>query len=294
MTLRTPLCRAALAVACLAPAGLAAQDSSATAPLTLRGRVIDARTLAAVPGVAVALTSGRDTIADARADSAGWFAAPLRTSVATRLVAHFQRAGYRTDSLALDAPDVLHARLAVAMTPLAPAAVALRPARVTAARTTALSPIEARARRAGGVYIGADEIARRAPERTSDLFRGVQGVALHDENGRTRVTSTRRVELRRDLVRGPRAAPAVGDSTDDPLEGVKLPGSGTTCTLRVGVDGQLMDEDFSVDDVPVSDVAAIEIYRGAATVPIALSSVRGDTKCGAVMIWTRHGGKRAP
>ena len=104
--------------------------------------------------------------------------------------------------------------------------------------------------------------------------------------------STFTVEMRPGAVRAP--PPAAGaDSAGDPLEGVKPPGSGSPCVLRVGLDGQLMPEDFSVDDVPVSEVAEVEIYRGAATVPIALSSTRGAVKCGAVMIWTRRGGRRA-
>jgi len=287
MPLRMSARMIAIAAALLGPAALAAQDSTATTPV-VRGRVIDARTQAAVPDAAVALTARRDTLGTAHTDAAGFFTATLRAGAAgtaSALVAHFARAGYRGDSLALDTTATA-APLAVAMTPAAgtvasaAAAVALRPARIVA---SAASQIAERARRAGGTYIGAAEIARRAPSRTADLFRGVSGVALQDDGGRTRLASTRRVEMRQTGL-----APAAAADSVDPLEGVKLPGGGgTSCVLRVGLDGQLMSEDFSVDDVPVSDVAAIEIYRGAASVPVALSTARGSTKCGAVMIWTR-------
>jgi len=299
MPLRTLLgtATAATAALLLGPATLAAQDTPAApaaTPPVVRGRVIDARTQAAVPDAVVALTAGRDTLGTARTDGDGFFAATLRASAAA-LVAHFARAGYRGDSLALDTAATAAstaasaAPLAVAMTPAAasvvasadgPAAVTLRPARIVA---SAASQIAERARRAGGTYIGAAEIARRAPGRTADLFRGVSGVVVQDDGGRTRLASTRRVEMRQAGL-----APAAAADSVDPLEGVKLPGGGgTSCVLRVGLDGQLMAEDFSVDDVPVSDVAAIEIYRGAATVPVALSTVRGSVKCGAIMIWTR-------
>jgi hypothetical protein len=282
MSLRTLRCAAAIAAG-LAPTGLAAQDTAAApaAPAAvLRGRVIDA---------AVALTAGRDTLGTGHADGAGYFTVALRAARdgEAHLFAHFLRFGFRRDSLALDMSP--HAPLLVAMTPLGDSAVALRPTRVTAPRPSAIAE---RVRRAGGTYIGEADIARRAPGRTADLFRGVPGVSLHDDGGRTQVVSGRRVEMRPGATRA--APPAAGaDSTGDPLEGVSPPGSGSPCVLRVGLDGQLMPEDFSVDDVPLSDVAEVEIYRGAATVPIALSSTRGVVKCGAVMIWTRRGARRA-
>ncbi|AHG92944.1 hypothetical protein J421_5409 (plasmid) [Gemmatirosa kalamazoonensis] len=264
----------------LLPALLAAQDS-----VVVRGRVIDARTQAPVAGAAVALTAGRDTVAGARADEAGYFAASVRAGAGARVVAHFLRVGYRTDSLALDSLTPVF----VAMAPLGTAAVALRATRVTAPAGTAVAE---RARRAGGAYVGEAEIARRGPARTADLFRGVVGITVQDDGGRTRIASSRRVEPRR---AGPTRAPsaASADTAGDPLEGLKLPGGGTACALRVSLDGQLMPDDFSVDDVPVSDVAEIEIYRGAATVPVELSAVRTAAKCGAIVIWTKRGGRRA-
>src|SRR5438067_12330687 len=109
MTLRiNPRRLATAAAACLWPAWLAAQDSTAASPGALRGRVIDARSLAPVSDVVVALTVGRDTVGDARADSGGFFVATLRTTPhaippqIARIVAHFQRPRYRVDLPPLD------------------------------------------------------------------------------------------------------------------------------------------------------------------------------------------------
>jgi hypothetical protein len=264
---------------------LAAQDSAAT----LRGRVIDARTMTAVGGAAVTVTSGRDTVARGTADADGYYQAPL--SVTSRLVAHFRRVGYRADSLALDAAP--SGRVDVAMTPLG-GAVALAATRITAAR----SRMEERARRAGGTFIGAEEIARKGPSRTSDLLRGVRGVVVRDEDGVMRVASTRIVNLR--AVAATRRLPQAGaDSTGDALQGVDPPGTANRCLLRVGLDGKMMPEEFTLDEVSVAEVTAVEVYRGASTIPVEFSNARGDVKCGLVMLWTRMGEptrvrKRAP
>lgn len=266
-------------------APLAAQDST----VVLRGRVIDARTLAPVPGVAVALTSGRDTVGRATSDDGGFYAARFRAD--GRVVAHFGLLGYRRDSLALDGARsaARPARLDVAMTPLREPVV-LATARVTAPR----SAMEARARRAGGAFLGPADIARLAPTRTSDLLRSVTGLVVRDENGVVRVATGRVVQPRALGAAARRPTAAGADSTGDPLEGARPPNGGRPCVMRIGVDGKIMPEEFTVDEVPVSDVAAVEIYRGAATMPVEFSSGRGDMKCGLLMLWTRVGGPRAP
>jgi Carboxypeptidase regulatory-like domain len=283
-----PLAPAVLLVALAATA--AAQDAPPAA--TVRGRVIDARSLAPVPGVDVALLANGDTVARATADDDGYFVARLKAT--GRLAAHFRRVGYRGDSLVLD--GARPARLDVAMTPTREQVVTLRPARITAPATR--SAVEERARRSGGVFIGEADIARKQPSRTSDLLRNIQGVRLEDDNGVMHVASGRRTEVHPLAGVGVRPRNGAGADSlatiDDPIEGVKPPGTGTSCRLRVGLDGILMPADFSPDDVSISEVAAIEIYKGAATVPIALSSVRGDTKCGLMMIWTRHGVRPGP
>jgi hypothetical protein len=61
------------------------------------------------------------------------------------------------------------------------------------------------------------------------------------------------------------------------------------CTLRVGLDGHMMDDAFSVDDVPLTTIHGIEVYLGASTTPIEFSAPNRGTPCGVIMIWTRTG-----
>jgi hypothetical protein len=42
-----------------------------------------------------------------------------------------------------------------------------------------------------------------------------------------------------------------------------------------------------VDDVPMIDVEAIEIYKGPSALPPELNTRLGNPGCGAVVIWTR-------
>jgi hypothetical protein len=65
-----------------------------------------------------------------------------------------------------------------------------------------------------------------------------------------------------------------------------------SCAIRIGVDGRLMPTDFTVDDLRPGDIAAIEAYIGAATIPIEFSSVQHDAPCGILMLWTRTGAER--
>jgi hypothetical protein len=53
-----------------------------------------------------------------------------------------------------------------------------------------------------------------------------------------------------------------------------------------------MPPDYSIDDVRPVDVRGIELYLGAATLPVEFSSVQPDAPCGIVMIWTKSGAER--
>jgi hypothetical protein len=271
-------------------------DTSAGRPIEIAGQVIDSRAFAPLRAK-VLLTAGTDTLATLDADSAGYFFTTLCRRAG--IVAHFRRIGYRADSLALVLDTMHWAPLDVAMTPLQESpAVTLAASRVTAARTPVA--MESRARRAGGVYIGPDEIARVNPARVSDLFRGKRGVALEDLGGELRLVSTRGVRPNitdggaRLPLRAPAPATTLGarrDSTagnsDEPTH--KATGGGESCALRIGVNGHLMPEEYRVDELPVGDIVAIEIYSSVAAMPVEFASTRRTMNCGLAMIWTRDG-----
>lgn len=61
------------------------------------------------------------------------------------------------------------------------------------------------------------------------------------------------------------------------------------CPLRLVIDGMPMPADTSVDEISPEDVGGIEIYAGAATLPMELAHFQEDDWCGAVLVWTRGG-----
>jgi hypothetical protein len=62
--------------------------------------------------------------------------------------------------------------------------------------------------------------------------------------------------------------------------------SGRDCPPDVWVDG-VRAQGMSVDDVPLGDVEALELYRGPAGLPPEMNSRLGNPACGALIIWTR-------
>jgi hypothetical protein len=294
---------AALVLALVPAVGLAQADS---ARATLRGRVIDARTTRPLPSVVVVITVGSDTIGRTQTDTGGTFAVSARAT--TRPVFHFTLAGYRTDSLAADAAIGANPlRVAMASTS-ANTIAALSPTKVVASNGTTDFDRRA-ARHTGGVFITEADIAKRQPVRTSDLFKTILGVSVRDSGGVLQLVSNRGL---RASLSGTATTPGTGGRGTANVRGAPPPGRGAPaqftfddssrgpsvdgrkCVLRVGLDGQLMDPSFSVDEIPVSSIRGIEAYVGAATIPIEFSTVQPDAPCGIVMIWTRNQGPRAP
>lgn len=105
------------------------------------------------------------------------------------------------------------------------------------------------------------EIDKRNPMYLSQMFRGIPGVTVSDQQG----------------IRVPVAARSMVP---------KFPQMGP-CPMRVGVDGIIRPPMSSLDDVNPSDVHGVEVYYGPARLPLQLANFRTDNWCGLVMIWTR-------
>jgi hypothetical protein len=248
--------------------------------VVLRGRLIDAKSTRPLGAASVVVTAGRDTIGRAETDSSGLFIVPLRR--AGSYIVHFQKLAYRPDSVI--GPGDPTAPMRVAMAPLEMETPGLPAVRVDA--STLQRDLKRRAARAnGGIYILHDEIVRRNPARTSDLLRSVPSVMVTDSAGVTQVVSTRGM---RPNVGGLRSGGAAAGSGSGPPGGSGMV-EGRGCTLRVMVDAKLMPPGFSVNDVVVGSLDAIEVYVGAATLPAEFTSVQRDAACGLVMLWTRSG-----
>ncbi len=242
----------------------------------LRGVAIDARTTGPLRDGQFILTSGRDTLGAARSDSAGRFR--IVAAAAGSAILHVRRLGYRADSILVMVGDSAILRLA-----LVPATVATLP-KVLVSDSAALSAFERRTRRnAGGTFIRLADIERLKPVHTTDLLRRVPGISLDDSAGVMRVVSQR--SLRRTSPTT-RKVTIAGDSVRLP------PVDGVRCAVKVVVDGHMMDDGFSVNDVRPADIAAIEMYVGAATIPVEFSTVQRNAPCGIIMLWTRRGRDR--
>jgi hypothetical protein len=118
-----------------------------------------------------------------------------------------------------------------------------------------------RHRRGGstGHFFERKEIDASNVHNISDLMRRVPGLRLlPDRSGR--------VQLRMGRSMGGRDCPP-----DFWIDGVRAPL-------------------LNVDDIPLDDVEAMEIYSGPAGVPPEMNSRLGNPGCGAIVIWTRMPG----
>jgi hypothetical protein len=107
-----------------------------------------------------------------------------------------------------------------------------------------------------GYYFDRREIEQRRVQRISDLLRRLPGVRVAtDRTGRYVVRMTRAV-------------------------------SGRDCPPDFWIDG-IRAPFLNVDDVPVVDVEALELYKGPSGIPPEYLGRLGSPGCGAVVIWTR-------
>jgi hypothetical protein len=125
----------------------------------------------------------------------------------------------------------------------------------------AFGGFESRKARGFGTFITREQIEKKNPRVTSDLFRTVSGVKLLRENGTPIVVSTRL-------------------------------GNMAFCPLRYFIDGANYPlNGQSIDTmIQVADIGAIEVYPGGATVPPQFGG--RESACGVIAIWTRQGQRK--
>lgn len=105
-----------------------------------------------------------------------------------------------------------------------------------------------------GVFFTINDIEKRGATQLSDVFRGLNGLRMEMQDGRTYLTSTR--------TRG--------------------------CSPSFYLDGtHARDLEEFVDSVSLRDVLAIEVYRGPSEVPVEFTATINGAECGTILVWTR-------
>lgn len=235
-------------------------QASPRRPGILAGRVLDDSLATPLAGTRVAVLG---TTALVAADAGGSFVIALER--AARLTLMLTRLGYRPLVLSVEVEDADTTRLSFYLSRLP---TALDTVRVSGERTETsprLAAFERRSRGGVGTFIRRAAIEKYHPVSTTSLFLRITGVRIVDSAGVKLLASARGVRI------SPRAT--IADFAP--------------CYLAVGVDGQLKDWGFSVDEIAPHDIFAIEIYNGPATIPRELLSLTQNGYCGLVMIWTR-------
>jgi|GEM_PF-768053 len=131
-----------------------------------------------------------------------------------------------------------------------------------------MTEFDQRRRQGQGQYVTMEEIERRGSLQTSDFMRSFRGVEVSkvttQQFGGTQVYSRREG----------------GGYTEQ--------GQQNYCTMQVLLDGIVLPRNFDLDLLPPpKQIAGIEVYTGAATIPPQFGGP--DRRCGVVAVWTRDG-----
>lgn len=131
-----------------------------------------------------------------------------------------------------------------------------------------MTEFEARRRQGQGQFVTQDQIERRGSLQTADFMRAFRGVEVSkvttQQFGGTQVYSRREG----------------GGFTDQ--------GQQQYCTMQVILDGIILPKNFDLELLPPpKQIAGIEAYTGAATIPPQFGGP--DRRCGVIAVWTRDG-----
>ena len=163
----------------------------------------------------------------------------------------------------------LHARIASGRNELTAqldgSIATLDPVRVIGDRTVdgRLEDFDTRvARGEPNAFVLRDQIEHRNPISLSQMLRGMAGLHLSDSAGYKVAISTRGMKLEK--------------------------GRPVPCVLRMSIDGVIMPPLTDIDAVVPRDVYGVEVYYGAARIPLQFGGMRTDQWCGLIAIWTRR------
>jgi hypothetical protein len=130
-----------------------------------------------------------------------------------------------------------------------------------------------------GRFIDRAEIDEEDPQRISDLFMGMPGVARVEMEPSRYGIASRRGFTGFGLSSGPGV-----------MQGATRGNSGP-CIMHLIIDGVLYERGI-IDDLNADWIEAIEVYNGLSEVPAQYN--RTGAVCGVVLVWTRQGAPPAP
>jgi hypothetical protein len=160
--------------------------------------------------------------------------------------------GERQDTISIE-----HGALVQYTIGLAQSAVPLRPIHVDV-RSALLERrgFYERQQKGTGAYLTRSSWEDRSPGKPSDILRRISGVRIMQSRGGFGTVA---------LSRG-------------------------NCQYRYIVDGTPMTSTFQIDDIPVSWIEALEVYRGVAGLPVQFSASpwTDNANCGVIVVWTRN------
>ena len=248
---------AAALVAMTVAVPVAGQETAERPVATMSGRVISASTGAPLEGAVVSLISSG---VGALTDSAGNFRIPQTWSgtdtVEVRFIGfspsrtelHLEPRGPQTGGYTNNVIFLL-----------SPTVLRVAELTVEIEGTRArmkLASFEERRVKGFGVFFDPMQIRNRNPRLSSDMLRGLTGVTVgRIEYGQAPISMGRGIR---------------GD-----------------CPPAVYLDG-VYQSGLGVDDIPIDDLGAMEIYRGPSETPAEFERTSSRT-CGAVVIWTPSG-----
>lgn len=245
--------------------------SPAPAQTVLRGQVLEDTTARPIPSARVFLINryGK-TIGYALTDSLGRF--EFRVGAAERLRLEAQALGYESAVTPVLWMVEDHQYAAVELR-LARHAVLLAPVEIVALSPPpkvgpVLENMEFRRTHGFGLWISRQEIEARNPARLSDMLEEIAGLSAERRGGGA--GGNRALRMGRSL-----AGPGGGD-----------------CPVQIFLDGRLATRqarggDVTVDELATpADVAAIEVFRGLASIPPEF--LTPQSRCGVIAIWTKR------
>jgi TonB-dependent receptor-like protein len=242
-----------------------AQEPANRKKVVLVVNVSDHETGAAVPNVSLQVFGSP---VNASSDSSGRALIVVQRRERYSLAA--TRIGYTKSQVTVVPTTSDTVRVEVSLSPLIHELSGVRVTGQEEAYGARLSAFEGRrARSAAGSFITRADLDQWHTARLTDALRRLPGIWIVDSLDVRLVASSR---YRKPVSRG-----VSGKSFEDLAP----------CIMRIGVDGQVKEWGFPLDDLPVADIHGVEVYQGPASLPAELGGLRRDAFCGLVMIWTR-------